>query len=183
MVVTMQNVYIMMGLPGSGKTTWAKEKAKETGAVIIGRDDIRHMLKHSHDYDKSKRSQKYVWDVSQYMIGLALQRRFDVILDQLSLTKKQRQDTLKLVRDFASDACVTLVWCAEDKLNVDRRMDSDMAWGDREYYESLIKKLKDEVEEATYDEGFDHVVFVPGESNNVHPMAFKDGEEIKIRYV
>lgn len=163
----MQYVHVMMGLPGSGKTTWAKEKAKETGAMIISRDSIRHMLKHSHDYDSSSRGQEYVWDVSQFMIKTALQRKFDVILDQLSLTRKQRQGTLEFIREYAPLALVTLVHCIEDKLNVQRRMNSDMAWGDEEYYVNLIKKLKSEVEEPTYDEGFDHVIHIPGEAEQV----------------
>lgn len=163
----MQNVYEMMGLPGSGKTTWAKDKAKETGAVIISRDDIRYMLKHGYDYDSSERSQNYVLDVSRYMIKQALLLGFDIILDQLSLTKEQRRKTFELIREYAPKACVSLVWCSEDKLNVARRMNSDMAWGDRDYYERLIKKLKAETEEPTYDEGFDHIMFIPGEAEEI----------------
>ena len=163
----MQNVYIMMGLPGSGKTTWAKENVEQTGSVIIGRDDIRYMLKHGHRYDSSKRGQKYVWDVSQYMLKIALLRRFDVIIDQLSLTKKQRGEILNMVREYAALAKVTLVYCSEQDKNVDRRMNSDMIWGDREYYENLIKKLKAETEEPTYNEGFDHIIFIPSEEDEV----------------
>jgi len=163
MVVTMQNVYEMMGLPGSGKTTWAKEKAEETGAIIIGRDDIRHMLKHSHSYDSSEKNQKYVWDVSQFMIKEALQRGFDVILDQMSLTKISRIETLDLIREYAPMAKVTLVWCSEDRQNVDRRMNSEMAWGDREYYVKLIKDLKMSIAVPEYYEGYDEIIHIPGE--------------------
>lgn len=36
---------ITIGLPGSGKTTWAKEEAARTGAELVSRDDIRRMLR------------------------------------------------------------------------------------------------------------------------------------------
>lgn len=35
---------VMRGYPGSGKTTRARQIAKETGAVVICRDHLRRML-------------------------------------------------------------------------------------------------------------------------------------------
>jgi len=177
MVVTMQKVYEMMGLPGSGKTTWAEKKAKETGAIIISRDDIRHMLRHSYDYDSSERSQNYVLNVSQHMIKQALIAGFDIILDQLSLTKEQRERTLRFIRYHTAEVHITLVWCSEDKLNVDRRMNSEMAWGDRGYYEELISTLKSQIEEPTYDENFDEIIRIPGEKEQTKLKVCRPDKE------
>jgi predicted kinase len=45
------NLYILIGLPGSGKTTWAKNKAKDDlRTVIISRDGFRSMIKGEGEY-------------------------------------------------------------------------------------------------------------------------------------
>ena len=35
------NVYIMVGVPGSGKSTVAKELSEQNGAIILSSDSIR----------------------------------------------------------------------------------------------------------------------------------------------
>ena len=44
-------LYILIGIPGSGKSTWAKRMAEESGAYWISRDAIRFAkLKDEDDY-------------------------------------------------------------------------------------------------------------------------------------
>ena len=168
----MQKAYVMMGLPGSGKTTWAQEVSHRDGSVIVGRDSIRHIIRNGYEYDSSKESQKYVWDISQFMIKEAIHRGFNVILDQLSLTRKQRIETVKLLRKYSCENVfpdghidIILVYCSESEKNVERRMKSDMRWGSKEYYEKLIEKMKFDMEEPDIDEeGFDGIIHVPGYS-------------------
>lgn len=153
-----------MGLPGSGKTSWAKEQSRRNGGIIIGRDDIRYMLRNNYNYDNSKGNQQYVWDVSQYMIKESIKRGFDTILDQMSLTRQIRIDTIKLIKKYSKTKIdIILVYCSEDKDNVERRMNSDMVWGDREYYEKLINKMKYKIELPDLDkEDFNSIIRVPG---------------------
>lgn len=160
----IQQVHIMMGLPGSGKTTWAKEFAANRGSLIISRDDIRYILKHNYEYDNTSKHQDLVWDISQYMIQEALKKRYNIILDQLSLTSQQRIDTVRTLRNYTNKKLeIILVYCIEEELNVSRRMNSNMTWGDRQYYINLIKKLKEEIEKPDYiAEGFDGLILVPG---------------------
>ena len=40
----MPTLTITRGLPASGKTTWARKYAADTGAVRVNRDDLRAMM-------------------------------------------------------------------------------------------------------------------------------------------
>ena len=47
----MANLWIMVGIPGSGKSYEANKRAKENGGVVISRDNIRlSMLKEGEAY-------------------------------------------------------------------------------------------------------------------------------------
>lgn len=50
----MKNLFITIGIPGCGKTTWVKNKIKEIGGVHISRDEIRFSLLNENDnyFDK-----------------------------------------------------------------------------------------------------------------------------------
>ncbi|HEY4689327.1 MAG TPA: ATP-binding protein [Anaerolineae bacterium] len=38
----MKTLYVLIGAPGSGKSTWTRENAGRLGAVTIGSDDVRN---------------------------------------------------------------------------------------------------------------------------------------------
>lgn len=40
----MSKLIMLQGLPGSGKSTWADDRATRTGAVVVNKDDIRRRL-------------------------------------------------------------------------------------------------------------------------------------------
>lgn len=40
----MTTLTVTRGLPGSGKTTWAREEALRVGAALVSRDELRAML-------------------------------------------------------------------------------------------------------------------------------------------
>lgn len=47
----MTKLIIMCGVPGSGKSTWAKDFVTKNNAIIVSRDEIRYsILKEGEDY-------------------------------------------------------------------------------------------------------------------------------------
>ena len=45
-------IILTVGIPASGKSTWAKQKAKENKTIIINQDAIRSMFKADYFFDK-----------------------------------------------------------------------------------------------------------------------------------
>ena len=47
----LKKVWLMCGIPGSGKSTWAKKRLMENGGIWISRDEVRFsMVKEDEDY-------------------------------------------------------------------------------------------------------------------------------------
>ena len=75
---------IMVGLPASGKTTWAKDFCnKNDGYVRINRDDIRSML----GIEYSKRNERLVRDIEISNIITSLKSGYSVVVDDTNLNE------------------------------------------------------------------------------------------------
>lgn len=71
------------GLPGSGKSTWAREEADRTGAVLLGLDGLRTVLHGGWRGDS--RSETQVRLVQYTGVRGLLRAHYDVIVDDLGL--------------------------------------------------------------------------------------------------
>lgn len=76
----MKKVIMMRGLPGSGKSTYAKNLLKENPNMYkrINRDDLRAMFDNGH---WSKGNEKFVKQVREMLIIKALEDGKHVLVD------------------------------------------------------------------------------------------------------
>lgn len=88
----MKKVIILQGIPGSGKSTWAKEflKGKEDW-VRINRDDLRDMR---GDYWVPEQ-EKYITDLEFRALRTAMSHNYNIVLDSTNLNPK----TIKKIQD------------------------------------------------------------------------------------
>lgn len=91
----MSNLYIMMGIPGSGKSTWCKNNVP-VGASYISRDKIRFSMLGPGEAYFSKENQVYAIFIEQ--INKALANDKVVYADQTSLDARARA---KLINSLA----------------------------------------------------------------------------------
>lgn len=85
------------GLPGSGKSTWAKEEvAKSKGTIKrINKDDLRAMIDGKWTRDK----EKAIIEARNGMIAVFLRSGLSVIVDDTNF-HKEHQSTLEMIADF-----------------------------------------------------------------------------------
>ena len=92
----MATLHLMVGLPGSGKTTFAKKLAQQHNAVLFSPDDWQFKLfgndinDPTHDENHTK-IEKLMWDVAQDILKTGT----DVILDFGCWAKEERDDFRK----------------------------------------------------------------------------------------
>lgn len=84
----MADVYVLCGIPGSGKSYWAQHHIKP-GVAYVSRDNIRFsLLKEGEDYFSHEDEVYHImWD----QINGALSDGRDVVVDQTSLNPKSRK--------------------------------------------------------------------------------------------
>lgn len=105
----MLKIYFLKGLPGSGKSTWAKQKIKDSPANSIKRvnkDDLRNML----DAGRwSRGNEAFVLNVQNSIIMSALSEGKHVIIDNTNFEEKHLQSVLGLVEQFKNIGCSIVV--------------------------------------------------------------------------
>ena len=94
----MPKLYVMIGVPASGKSTFAKKLAVKENAIHISRDEIRNSMLKQGEYFFSKEKQVYKEFLNQIQINLG--RGKDVIADATHLNRESRD---KLLRNLAID--------------------------------------------------------------------------------
>lgn len=95
----MRKVTICKGLPGSGKSTWSKEKVLKKNCNIkrINKDDLRNML----DVGKySKGNEKYVLQLRDHILLTSLDLGKSIIVDDTNFHPVHEERIRQLVSDY-----------------------------------------------------------------------------------
>lgn len=96
-------IYVLIGIPGAGKTTLAQTMVRYMNAVIVGRDPLREKLfgyrpdnlQVYYEIDSFKENEKIVGAIQDAMIKQALSIGKDVIIDNTNLELKFIRDLMK----------------------------------------------------------------------------------------
>lgn len=97
----MLKVILTKGLPGSGKTTWAKELLSKhpNSYKRINKDDLRAMLDNNHH---SGKSEDFILKTRDSLILLALDQGKHVIIDDTNLNPTHQTRITQLVKGKAN---------------------------------------------------------------------------------
>lgn len=168
-------VYITVGLPGSGKSTWSKKFAKENpSTIIVNRDAFRTMIKDEYTFDF--RYEPFIKSATNKVIEQSLEYGLDIIVDETHVKKERRLEIIKTIRDFENSyglinndngkIKIVYVWFTENKNNIYFRMMNDRGYT-KEKWEEVIDGMKKIFEEPEANEGYDELIKInPLESKN-----------------
>jgi predicted kinase len=138
-------VLILIGVPGSGKSTWSTNFIKENfGWVRINRDDFRFMLKGVPVCDH--KVEKLINDLQYNALSSSLDAGFNVIIDNTNLKESYINGFLKIVGDKADIKFkifdITLDEALERNLTREKKVDADVVTKMYSQYRNLVKNPK-----------------------------------------
>lgn len=106
----MSKLIILRGVSGSGKSTWARQYASATGAIVVSRDDIRKMLFGSDgpDYyavDKAilRQREDVVTVARDSQVAAFLRAGYDIIADDTNVEWKYVKALAKIANRVGAE--------------------------------------------------------------------------------
>ncbi len=149
----MATLYVMIGIPGSGKSTYAKKLSKEIGCNVYSSDEIRKEL--CGDQQNLK-NDKEVWKLLKSRMREDLLNGKDCIVDATNISKKKRFAYFEYIKDVPCEKVAVLVDTPFEeclKRNKERPKEQFVPY-------PAICNLRKAYQEPTLDEGFNKIIKV-----------------------
>ena len=150
---TQTMLVVMIGPPGSGKTTLAKHISVNTVTPIVSSDEVRREL---FGNEEDQGDPEKVFSIVYESIGKCAMKGIDVIYDATNCDKVYRKDLLDCFREYF-DVIVGVCY--------DWTLERCLEWNeirDRVVPDWVIKNMyaayTDEHDKPSLDEGFDHLI-------------------------
>ncbi len=152
----MTTLYVLIGLPGSGKSTWAQQNAGRLQAVIVGSDEVRREFQVN---GQNPLKGDLVFAEVERRARALLQAGQSVILDATHFLRKYRTYTLHLAGD--TPARRVAIWF-DVPLDICLQRNAhrgNLTFGDEQVPGDVVRGMADLLQPPGRDE-FDEVVKV-----------------------
>jgi len=151
----MSIIYIAVGLPGSGKSTYAKNFIKGKDIEYLSSDELRAV----YGKDQSDQSvTSIVFGHIKRKVDEFLKDGKNVLVDATSINRKERSDYIKTAKKYGAKV-VAIVFKMDRQGLIDRNKKRGEQGG-REVPTFVIDKMLAKFEEPSYDEGIDVMIYV-----------------------
>lgn len=150
----MAKLFLLMGCPGSGKSTWAFNHLDEH-TVWVSRDDVRFSMVFENEEYFSK--EKEVFKEFVRRIDNALENEYNVFADATHLNEASRN---KLIRSISVPVDeINVVWIKTD-LNIALERNENRK-GTRAYVpRDVIRKMFYSMTKPSFEEGFKNIYII-----------------------
>lgn len=141
-------VYELCGLPGSGKSTWAKT---QVNAEIISSDSIRAELYGSEEIQGNGQE---VFDLYYKRLEAALrEREKDIILDATNISVMARSRGIAITSNYNNYDIIAVVF----KANADKCLEQQKN-RERQVPEDVVRGMASRWQEPSLNEGFKAII-------------------------
>ena len=148
-------LYITVGLPGSGKSTYVKNFIKDKEIEYLSSDSLRAV------YGKSEEDQTVtplVFGHIKRKVDEFLKDDKNVLVDATSVNRKERSDYINTAKKYGAKV-VAIVFKMDRQGLIDRNKKRGEQGG-RVVPDWVIDKMLAKFEEPSYDEGIDVMIYV-----------------------
>jgi predicted kinase len=150
----MSKVYVMVGVPGSGKSTWIKNQFWVDDCVIVSSDQLIEAEAERQGKTYNDVFKDYINTAISLMLDQVIAAREegkDIIWDQTSVNVKSRRKKFKMLPDYEHIA-VVFDTPSSDELakRLDSRAGKSIPW-------EVVNSMIDTFEMPTEEEGYKEV--------------------------
>ena len=166
-------LWLMVGVPGSGKTTWIQNHRKffaEDNAVI-SRDQIRFSLLGENDEYFSKEDEVWLEYVKQAKNSIST--NVDTILDATHLNASSRGKILRALKDVLKNVEINVIVIDVDLNTALER--NELREGRSYVPRGIIRRMALQFTIPTLEEGFDHIYIYKEENGKVKYQIIEKG--------
>lgn len=146
----MKRLYMLVGIPASGKSTWAKTQS-DKDVVYICLDKIREKL-YGDENIQGEWSEINIELTTQLLNAIKDNKVKTVVYDATNVKSKYRKEFLNKWGDNFNEKCA--VYFPPD-------LERSKKWNkqrDRQVPEKVIERMYDNIEKPTKEEGFNVVI-------------------------
>jgi len=150
----MPKCYQLIGVPGSGKSTWVKNQIWALGLTVVSTDNFVEAYANQQGRTYSEVFEDYMptaIDLMIQQVAFAQQHGHTVIWDQTSTTAASRRKKFRMLPDYQH---IAVVFKTPDPEELSRRLASRPG---KIIPEEIVKDMIDRFEMPTLAEGFQEI--------------------------
>jgi len=156
----MPKLYMLIGVPASGKSTWREQFFETNRAMIISTDDTLEDIAATQNKtynDVFKDNIKFANKLMDIHMRVALESDMDIVWDQTNLTVKSRKGKLDKVPEHYEK--IAVVFLTPEDAEWQRRLDRP----GKSIPQNILLGMRDSMQFPDPEEGFDKIQVVGGE--------------------
>jgi predicted kinase len=150
----MNKLYVLVGVPGSGKSTWIKEQTWMLGLNVVCTDTFVEAYAKQQGKTYSEVFEEYMPNAIELMteqVIFAREHGHDIIWDQTSTTVKSRKRKFNMLPNYYA---IAIVFSIPEEKELKRRLNSrpgkEIPW-------DIVQGMIDNFEMPTEEEGFKEI--------------------------
>ena len=156
----MPKLYMLIGVPASGKSTWREQFFETNRAMIISTDDTLEDIAATQNKtynDVFKDNIKFANKLMDIHMRVALESDMDIVWDQTNLTVKSRKGKLDKVPEHYEK--IAVVFLTPEDAEWQRRLDRP----GKSIPQNILLGMRDSMQFPDPEEGFHRIQVVGGE--------------------